>query len=201
MKYFRKLNGDKCYLSPISMEDVEKYTEWVNDPELAPFMLFGTSVIGLESEREHLRRLISADTVFAIVEKDTNKAIGNCGLHNLNNVHRRAAFGIFIGEKTFWNQGIGLEATNLLLDFGFNVLNLNSIELDVMEYNRRGIRCYEKAGFKYAGRRRQYFFHAGKYHDVLYYDILASEFVSPYVKKNFDHSISDEAGRSKITIV
>jgi len=201
MKYFRKLSGEKCFLSPISLEDVERYTEWVNDPEISPFMLFSTSVIGVEAEREILKRLSSTDIVFAIVEKDTNKAIGNCGLHNLNTIHRRATFGIFIGEKTFWNQGIGLEATQLILDFGFNVLNLNSIELEVMSYNRRGIRCYEKAGFKLSGRRREYFFHAGKYHDVLYYDILASEFESPVVKRVFEHSISDEAGRAKITIV
>ena len=201
MKYFRKLSGEKCFLSPISMEDVERYTEWVNDPEIAPFMLFSNTVIGLETERDILKRLSSTDIIFAIVEKDTNKAIGNCGLHNLNEIHRRASFGIFIGEKTFWNQGIGLEATQLILDFGFNILNLNSIDLDVMEYNRRGIRCYEKAGFKYAGRRREHFFHAGKYHDVLIYDIMASEFTSPVIKRAFEHSISDEAGRSKITIV
>jgi len=201
MKYFRKLSGEKCFLSPISMEDVERYTEWVNDPEIAPFMLFSNTVIGLETERDILKRLSTTDIIFAIVEKDTNKAIGNCGLHNLNEIHRRASFGIFIGEKTFWNQGIGLEATQLILDFGFNILNLNSIDLDVMEYNRRGIRCYEKAGFKYAGRRREYFFHAGKYHDVLIYDIMASEFTSPVIKRSFEHSISDEAGRAKITIV
>ncbi|NLK49572.1 MAG: GNAT family N-acetyltransferase [Candidatus Cloacimonetes bacterium] len=201
MKYFRKLSGERCYLSPISLEDVERYTEWINDPEIAPFLSLYSQVVGVEEEREMLKQLISKDVVFSIVEKDTNKVIGNCGLHNLNSIHRTASFGIFIGEKTFWTQGIGLEATQLTLDFGFNILNLNSIELNTMEYNKRGIRCFEKAGFKLVGSRRQAFFHAGKYHDILFYDILASEYESIFVDKSFNYSISDEAGRSKITIV
>jgi RimJ/RimL family protein N-acetyltransferase len=164
-------------------------------------MLFTSSVIDLEKEKRTLQKLMENDVVFAIVEKDTNKCIGNCGLHLINNVYRHATFGIFIGEKTFWNQGIGSEATCLLLDFAFNILNLNSINLDVLAYNHRAIRSYEKVGFKYAGRRRSYMYMAGKYHDVLIYDILADEFESPYVIKTFEYSISDEAGRSKITIV
>lgn len=201
MKYFRKLIGEKCYLSPISIDDVERYTEWVNDLEIGQFVLFAAGVYDLDREREALRRLMSNDTLFAIVEKDTNKAIGNCGLHQVNEIHRRATFGIFIGEKTYWNQGIGAEATALILDYGFNIMNLNNITLEVVAYNQRAVRCYEKVGFKYVGRRREFMFMAGKYHDVLIYDILANEFESPFVRKVFEQSTSEEAGRGKITIV
>lgn len=200
MKYFRKLIGEKCYLSPISLEDAEKYTEWVNDLEIGQFMLFSSLIFDLEKERNTLKHLMQNAMVFAIVEKDNNKVIGNCGFHNVSEVHRRADFGIFIGDKTYWNMGIGTEATALILDYAFNIMNLNNISLEVVEYNQRAIRCYEKVGFKYVGKRRDYVFMAGKYHDVMIYDILASEFASPYVKNMFTRSTSDEAGRSKITI-
>ncbi|MDD2331216.1 MAG: GNAT family protein [Candidatus Cloacimonetes bacterium] len=201
MKYFRKLIGEKCYLSPVSIDDVEKYTEWVNDLEIGQFVLFSAGVYDLDKERDTLKALMQKTSIFAIVERDTNKVIGNCGLHEVNEVHRRASFGIFIGEKTFWNQGIGTEATELILDYSFNIMNLNNISLEVVAYNQRAVKCYEKVGFKYVGRRRNYIFMAGVYHDVLIYDILASEFQSPYVRKVFEESVSDEAGRSKITIV
>lgn len=201
MKYFRKLVGDKCYLSPISLDDTERYTEWVNDMELGQFMLFAPKVMDMESEKQALQQLMKNDHVFAIVEKDTNKMIGNCGLHNHDNVHRHAELGIFIGEKTFWNQGIGSEACSLLLDYAFNILNLHCISLFTYSYNKRAIRCYEKIGFKKTGVRREYIYMAGKYHDMVLFDILASEFTSPYVQKVFEYSTSDEAGRSKITIV
>ncbi len=201
MKYFRKLVGEKCYLSPISLDDVERYTEWVNDLEIGQFVLFSAAVLDLSKERAALQDLMENSVSFAIVEKDTNKVIGNCSLHNVNEVHRHAQLGIFIGEKTFWNQGIGTEATNLLLDFGFNVLNLNNINLEVVDYNKRATRSYEKAGFQYVGKRTNYAFMAGEYHDVLIYEMLAENFESPFVKKIFSYAISDEAGRSKISII
>ena len=201
MKYFRKLVGEKCYLSPVSMDDVEKYTEWLNDMEIGQFVTLSDTVLDIDKESALLRKLMDNDYIFAIVEKDTNKVIGNCGIHNVSQVHRNASLGIFIGEKTFWNQGIGAEATNLLLDFAFNILNLHNIYLSVLSYNKRAIRCYEKIGFKKIGVQREFMFVSGKYHDVYLYDMLASEFTSPYIKKVFAYSISDEAGRSKISIV
>ncbi len=201
MKYFRKLVGEKCYLSPISVDDVEKYTEWVNDLEIGQFVLFSHGIYDIDKERDLLKNLTKDSMIFAIIENQTNKMIGNCGLNMVNEVHRRATFGIFIGDKTYWNQGIGSEATKLVLDYGFNIVNLNNITLEVVAYNHRATNCYEKVGFKYVGTRRKYVFMAGDYHDVLIYDILASEFESPYVKKVFNRSTTDDAENNRITIV
>lgn len=37
MKYFKKLLGDRIYLSPRSIEDAEKFTEWMNDFEVTDY--------------------------------------------------------------------------------------------------------------------------------------------------------------------
>ena len=58
------------------------------------------------------------------------------------------------------------------MDFGFNYLNLNEINLDVMEFNKRAIKCYEKVGFKEYGRRRKCVYLNGKYYDKISMDIL-----------------------------
>ena len=199
MKYFRKMSGEKCYLSPISLDDVELYTQWVNDMEIGQFVLFSTTIYDIEKEKEALKKLMAESISFAIVEKNTNKAIGNCSLFGTSEVHRHGQFGIFIGDKSYWSQGIGTEATRLILDYGFNVLNLNNISLEVYAFNKRAIRCYEKVGFKLAGCRRNYLFMAGKYHDVLIYDILAEEFESPYVNKLFERSSNEDAEAKKIS--
>jgi RimJ/RimL family protein N-acetyltransferase len=183
VKYFRKLISEKIYLSPVSLDDVEKYTEWINDMETGLFVNFASGVFHIEKERMMLENSIKENSVFAIIEKDTNKAIGICGIHNKDIIDRTGTFGIFIGDKSYWSQGFGAEATMLILDFAFNILNLNNVNLDVVDFNKRGIKCYEKCGFKYSGKRRQAKFVAGQYHDLLTYDILASEFESPYVKK------------------
>ena len=70
----------------------------------------------------------------------------------------------------------------LILDFGFNYLNLHSIKLDLMEFNERALKCYQKCGFKEYGRRRKCKFINGKYYDSISMDILAEEFTESFIK-------------------
>ena len=52
--YFKKLTGKKCYLSPIDINDVEKYTEWLNDPEVSKYFISYSQMVSIESEKEIL---------------------------------------------------------------------------------------------------------------------------------------------------
>jgi RimJ/RimL family protein N-acetyltransferase len=83
--------------------------------------------------------------------------------------------GIFIGEKRLWNQGYGTDAMRLLLQHGFNTLNLNRVALDVYDTNLRAVRSYEKAGFVHEGRKRQAIFKDGRYVDILQMSVLRAE--------------------------
>ena len=187
MRYFKKIIGEKCYLSPINLEDAEQYTEWINDIEIAANLTLAEKIIGVDKEKEILENMIKNNNViFAIIDLKLDKLIGNCGLHDIDHVDRKAEFGIFIGDKSFWNKGYGTEATKLILDFGFNVLNLNSIMLRVFEYNARAMKCYEKAGFKEIGRRRQARIFAGQKFDEIFMDILAEEYESFYIRKSLN---------------
>ena len=104
------------------------------------------------------------------------------GLHEINNINRTATLGIFIGNKDYRSKGYGTEAIKLILDFGFNYLNLNNIDLALMEFNKRALKCYEKCGFKKIGRRRKCKFINGRYYDSILMDILSEEFTKSYIK-------------------
>ena len=105
-----------------------------------------------------------------------DKLIGNCGFNEIDYKHRKAEIGLFIGDENNRSKGYGKEILKLLLDYGFNYLNLHSINLNVMDFNPRAIRCYEKCGFKEYGRRRKCKFINGKYYDSVCMDILKEEF-------------------------
>ncbi len=175
MKYFKKLSGKKCYLSPINQDDYEQYTEWLNDLEVTKYLSLSSVNITIESERNALETL-SKEHNYAIIDLTSNKLIGNVGLMDINNINKTAEIGIFIGDKEFQNQGYGTEAIKLLLDYSFNLLNLNNILLKVYSFNHRALRCYEKCGFKIIGKRRKAQYFAGKYHDIIFMDILSDEF-------------------------
>lgn len=61
-------------------------------------------------------------------------------------------------------------------------MNLHSIKLDLMEFNKIALRCYGKCGFKEYGRRRKCKFINGKYYDTICMDILEDEFTGDYIR-------------------
>jgi len=190
MPYYKKLVGKKCYLSPVSMDDAEKWTAWDNDPEVT-IPLGGEShePYSLEKSREILEDCIKKQSqIFSIVDLATEECIGRCMLVNIDQIDRRATLGISIGEKSFWGKGYGQEASLLLLDYGFNLLNLNNIMLGTYAYNARAIHCYQKIGFKEIGRVRQGKIIGGKKYDIIEMDMLAEEFNSIYVNSLIEQS-------------
>jgi RimJ/RimL family protein N-acetyltransferase len=185
MTYYKKLVGEKCYLSPISLEDAEKWTEWDSDLEFAvPLGEEAFMVFSLDKTKEIISNIIKKqDPVFSIIDLETDTPIGRCMFFNVDQVNRKAMLGIGIGKKDYWNKGYGLDATKLLLDYGFNLLNLNNIMLGVFSYNQRAINCYRKIGFKEIGRRRKSKIIGGRMFDEVFMDILAEEFESVYVNR------------------
>jgi RimJ/RimL family protein N-acetyltransferase len=174
MKYFKKIIGKKCYLSPMSMDDTEQYTVWLNDLEVTRTLSIFSMNITYNSELEIVEK-ISRGHNYAIVDIKNNKLIGNVGLISVDHLHRTAEIGIFIGDKSYWNKGYGEEAMRLLLQYSFTHLNLRNVMLRVFAYNERAIKCYEKIGFKTIGKRRNSIQYDMKEHDLIFMDILNDE--------------------------
>ena len=180
MKYFKKLVGDSIYLSPMSIEDAEKFTEWMNDFETTDYIGRSSQIVTLQGEKEYLEKNVK-DNQFAIVSLEDDELIGTVSLEKIDYINRKATLGIFIGEKEARNKGYGTEAIKLILEYGFRYLNLNNIKLDLMEFNERAYKCYQKCGFKEYGRRRKSNFINGKYYDTIEMDILEEEFEGDYI--------------------
>lgn len=182
MKYFKKLVGDRIYLSPRNSDDVEIFTEWLNDFKTTDYLGRSSIVTTLDDEKKYLEENVTAEASFVIVTINENKMIGTVSLESINHINRCATLGIFIGDKEFRNKGYGTEAIKLILEYGFKYLNLKNIKLDLMEFNERALNCYKKCGFKEYGRRRKCKFVNGKYYDTIEMDILAEEFLEDCIR-------------------
>lgn len=182
MKYFKKLLGDRIYLSPRNADDYELFTEWLNDFETTDYLGRSGELMSLEGEKEYLEKNNNPIATFTIVTLDSDKMIGTVSLENVDSINRTATLGIFIGDKDYRSKGYGTEAIKLLLEYGFKYMNLNNIKLDLMEFNERALKCYKKCGFKEYGRRRKCKFINGKYYDSISMDILAEEFEGDYIR-------------------
>ena len=175
------LIGEKVYLRPLELEDLnERYLSWLNDPVVSRYLESGI----FPSTREDLERFFKQATasrdqvMLAIVNKETDQHIGNVKLGPINWVHRKAAFGILIGDRQFWNTGVGTEAARLTVEYAFFRLNLRRIDLGVYAEHEAAVHSYEKVGFRVEGRFREDLFHEGQYKDHLWMGLLKSEYVS-----------------------
>jgi diamine N-acetyltransferase len=172
--------GERIRLRAVEREDIPRYVNWLNDPEVTAGLLINLPMASWDETRwfENLPNLPAEERPLAVDASQPDGSwthIGNVGLHQIEWTNRAAEFGIFIGDKSFWNTGYGTEATHLTLKHGFETLNLNRIYLYVFETNPGAIRAYEKAGFVHEGKLRQSIYRYGRYIDVLLMSILRSE--------------------------
>ena len=186
MQYYKKLIGDRIYLSPkgASDDEIQKFTEWMNDFEVTDYIGRSGNLITLIGEKDYLENIArdSKNRNFDIITLNDNKLIGTVSLENINWIERSAVLGIFIGDNEFRNNGYGTEAIKLLLEYGFKYLNLHSIRLDLLAVNERAHKCYLKCGFRDTGCSREEIFLNGKYYDKLHRDILENEFDGDYIR-------------------
>ena len=109
------------------------------------------------------------DCVLGIFNNKNNQHIGTTAIHNIikdNNI-KKAEFGIIIGEKLFWNKGIGQEAWKMMIEYGFNEFNLDFIETAIFVKNKSSLKIAEKVGFRYSELRKNNLVKDGKKIDVV----------------------------------
>lgn len=170
------LIGETIYLRAVERSDALLARTWLNDPQVRRTTLRHRPLTLHEEEEYITKSTQREDTViFVIARKADDQAIGLTGLHSIETHNSQAVFGIAIGEVNEWGRGYGTEATRLMVAYAFGTLNLNRVSLLVFADNERGIRCYEKVGFKREGILRQENYREGKYGDTWLMAILREE--------------------------
>lgn len=171
--------GKRIRLRAVEQNDLPKFVAWLNDAEVTAGLSMYLPLAPADEEAWYIgmrqRPPEERPLVIEVRDDENWRMIGNIGLLNLDSRIRSCEVGIFIGEKSLWNQGYGTEAMQLILRHAFNTLNLNRVFLRVHETNPRAVRAYEKAGFVLEGRERQGQYSNGQYYDVLHMSVLRSE--------------------------
>ena len=174
------LSGKNVLLRPIKRSDISYFLKWFNDPEILQYLTLYLPMTEMSEEKfiEELgttRARSDALFVIEVIEDASTKPIGNCGLHGTNPKDNHATFGIVIGEKDYWSKTYGTEAARLIINYGFQQLNLHRISSSAVAFNERSIRLHKKVGFREEGRLRQRMFKNGLYHDLVQFGILREE--------------------------
>jgi RimJ/RimL family protein N-acetyltransferase len=180
------LKGKKVFLRPVRRADIQYFLKWFNDPEVIQYLTIYLPMTEMAEEKwiEELgnnpstrvgNNLNKINFVIEALAPNTNQLIGSIGLHAINQKDQTAEFGIAIGEKDYWSRGFGTEAAQLIIDYGFQQLNLHRISSSVFAFNERSLKLHAKVGFKEEGRLRKEVFKNGQFEDRVLFGILREE--------------------------
>ncbi len=179
------LRGERVWLRPFEKEDA--LSDSLEDADLAHYAGFIRSFSRAETERWLERGGDEAGLQFAICLLGGTDAIGNVGLRGIDRLNGSAEVAIALRDAKRWGKGLGTDAMQVILDFGFGEMRLERIWLRVFDYNERAVRSYLKAGFVHEVLLRHDRFHRGAYHDVHLMAITRPEWEAQTRRRSWDY--------------
>ncbi len=172
------LEGEKVRLRPMQDRDMPLFVQWLQDAEVRRWLASITEPPTLEEQFDWYEgRRSDPDSVLWSIETLDGRLVGSVELRLAQHA-QRAELGIAIQDKTMWSQGLGTDTVRLVMEYGFEDLELHRIELMTDEENVRGRRCYEKCGFIEEGFLREHRLIDGKFGNTIMMSVLRDEWLA-----------------------
>jgi RimJ/RimL family protein N-acetyltransferase len=157
------LRGPRVTLRPLDERDVADLFRSVQDPELR--RLTGTHRVFTEVDIDTwCRSRADAPGRYDWAIEVDGAWVGECALMDIDPDNEWASFRIAVERP---GEGLGTEATGLVVDFAFGELGLHRVELEVFDFNVRAQKSYAKSGFTVEGVKRDALLWDGERHDVI----------------------------------
>ncbi|PIQ83370.1 MAG: GNAT family N-acetyltransferase [Candidatus Omnitrophica bacterium CG11_big_fil_rev_8_21_14_0_20_63_9] len=175
------LTYERIQLRPLAQTDTALIIKWRNDPQVMRGLHRSIQLTAEEhlqwfdrlQQPKELRKKKRLEFVIETVEGQV--PIGTVGLSGIDHEHRRAEYGILIGEERFRKRGYAKEATIALLNYAFGELNLWRVYLRVMPHLEEAIGLYTRIGFIREGLLRNELFRKEQFEDVVVMSLLRPE--------------------------
>lgn len=146
------LKTERLILRPWREEDSKDLYEHAKKPNVGPIAGFPPHK-NVEKSLEVIKNVLSKNINYAIILKETNKAIGSIGIligkkSSLAKNNEEGEIGYWIAE-TYWGQGLMPEAVKEIIRYAFQDLKLLTLWCGYYEGNKKSKRIQDKCGFKY----------------------------------------------------
>lgn len=163
------LIGKNISLRPIELRDLNYLNKWKNTEEVFKYLGGGFFPVSIDVQSKWMDSLMdtTSGSMRFIIEKDKSNPIGFIGLYSVNNIHKTAEVGMYIGEIEEQGKGYATEAYNLFEDFIHKYINIRKIKLFVVNENTTAVKFWEKLGYDSVGVLKKERYINGKYLDVI----------------------------------
>ena len=122
---------------------------------------------------ERIKTDIAANQAISwtITLKEDGRMIGDMAFWRILHEHHRAELGYSL-HKDFHRKGYATEALGVVLQYGFDVMKLHSVEANTAPENIASISLLKKYGFEQEGYFRENYYLDGKFYDTTSFSLL-----------------------------
>jgi len=163
-----RIEGTHIYLRKMVVEDTDDIVRWRNSDSVRSRFIY-QGLFTRESHLNWIKTMCDTGKVqqMIIVEKDTERPIGSAYIRDIDHIHHKGEYGLFIGEEVSRGKGIGREVTHLMLEYGLGELGLHRIYSRVLEDNVISVKSALKGGLEQEGLAIDDVCIDGVYHNVV----------------------------------
>lgn len=173
LRKYPRLEGKDIVLRRFTLGDAGDVFEYASDPFVTQHLTWEPHKNVEETITIMKRLFLNNPCMYAITLPDTDKCIGSIDIRIVEK-HNNASFGFCLG-RPYWGRGYMSQALSLLLDLGFDKLQLHRIQGYFCPENPASGRVMEKCGMVREGLTRQSALVKGEYRDEIIYGLLAGE--------------------------
>ena len=162
------MEDGRIYLRLMTREDTDNIIKWRNCDEVRSQFIY-QKLFTKESHEKWIETMVETGKVvqMIIVLNEGDRPIGSVYVRDIDMDHKKAEYGVFIGEMDCLGKGYGTEAAELMAEYAFEFLGLHKLMLRVYAENELAIKSYEKAGFVKEAYLKDDVFVQGKYRDIV----------------------------------
>ena len=155
------LETDRLILRNLVPADLESLFKLYSDPDVRHYFPEGT--LTLAETKEELEWFLNGHPqhpefgLWATIHKETTHFIGRCGLLPWTIDERPEVEVAYMLGREYWGQGLGTEAAQAILEYGFEHLHLSRLICLIDRENLASIKVARKIGmtFEKEGRDEQ----------------------------------------------
>jgi aminoglycoside 6'-N-acetyltransferase len=144
-------------LKPLCDEHLPLLYKWNSDPEVLYWTEGGKDIMrSYNEETVHCIYGGVSQNAFCFLIEVNGVNIGECWLQKMNlpyvlamydNLTDDRRIDMAIGDKNYWNKGIGTQFIHMMIDFAFKSEKVDILHCFCEDYNIRSRRIWEKNGF------------------------------------------------------
>ncbi|MGG0657666.1 GNAT family N-acetyltransferase [Rummeliibacillus pycnus] len=146
---FVPLHNDQVILKPMEESDIEGVFAVGAYPEIWPYI--SITIENLEDTKKYMtdaltNKEIGVEFPFVVIDPKTNAIIGSTKFMDIDAKNKRLEIGFTWLTPTYWRTAVNTNCKYLLLQYCFEVLHLNRVQIKTDHENLRSQKAIERIG-------------------------------------------------------